>query len=118
MNRIHQMIARLRERFTDWSPETVTITPPPTTVAPKIVATDQKSTKAKLPPIWRLAEITNPKTGKPVVVELRKGGLLFTGDADRLGIAQAREWHEVRAPSRTEARKLISEGAAEKRTAS
>jgi hypothetical protein len=102
-------------RFMDWSPGTVKITPP---AEPKTAPAPEENTRTRRPPLWRLATITNPKTGKPITLDVRADGRLFKGDAARLGIVQTTEWHEVRAPSRAEAKKLIATGKAERRTAS
>jgi hypothetical protein len=110
---LRQMILR----FMDWSPETVQITPAPEAQTEAAQA-GAKSPKTKLSPLWRLATIANPKTGKAVVLDVRVDGRLFRGDAARLGVTQASEWHQVRAPSRAEAKKLIAAGKAERRTAS
>ena len=110
-------LKRMIQRFMDWSPETVQITPAPKAQTETAQA-PAKAPKAKLPPLWRLATITNPKTGRAIVLDVRADGRLLKGDAARLGITQATEWHEVRAPSRAEAKKLIAAGNAERRTAS
>jgi hypothetical protein len=61
---------------------------------------------------WRIAVVENPKTGRPVVLEVRADGGLVPGDQKRTGIDHAKEWYEVRATSRTEARALIEAGEA------
>jgi len=134
------MVAKLRDmlrRFTDWTPQAVTVTPPADT---KDAGTDRKSagtavprrdrapTKASRPPakaevggpktapMWRLAKVTNPKTNRPTWVQVNKDGSLAPSDARRLGVSHVQEWHEVRAPSQRAARLAIQGGQAEART--
>jgi len=107
---LRKLITHLRERFTDWSPETVQVTPSPTPT------TKRRQSKVPKAVLWRFAQVLNPKTQTTVWVETRRDGFLLKGDAQRLGVERATEWHEVRATSRAEARKLIAEGKAERRT--
>jgi hypothetical protein len=62
--------------------------------------------------LWRLAELTNPRTGRDILIEVNKNGSLVPSDRERVGgkLQYAPEWTEVRATSRTEARQLVAEG--------
>lgn len=60
--------------------------------------------------LWRLAEVENPKTGRTVVLHVRKDGGLVPTDRKRIGVKAAGKWTEVRASSRSEARERIAQG--------
>jgi hypothetical protein len=60
--------------------------------------------------MWRLATITNEKSGRELTLELRKDGRLVPSDVRRTGIERVPEWIEVRAPSRVEALQKIDAG--------
>lgn len=60
--------------------------------------------------VWRIARLTNPTTGRELVLEINKNGRLSPSDAKRLGIESAPEWIEVRAVSRVEALRAIEAG--------
>ena len=116
MSALRKLFTHLRERFTDWSPSTVQVTPAAGTQAPKPSTTKRRQSKEPKAVLWRFAQVLNPKTETTVWLEVRANGCLFKADAARLGVDHATEWYEVRAVSRAEARKLIAEGKAERRT--
>jgi len=62
---------------------------------------------------WRLAFITNKKTGRPYVALVNKDGSLPPTTAEAVGMTHVHEWHEVSAPSQAIARELIDEGKSE-----
>jgi hypothetical protein len=59
---------------------------------------------------WRLATITNEKSGRELTLELKKDGSLVPSDVKRTGIQQVGEWTEIKAVSRVEALKAIDAG--------
>lgn len=65
--------------------------------------------------IWRLAEVTNPKSGRTTWLRCRAGGYLFDSEAKRTGgaITRLEEWWEVRAGTKlTEVKAKIEAGEA------